>query len=449
MSALPAAATDGAERVVRRFFRFYVAYLRYAEYLANDDVPKHHDAVLPMYANNAKGVNLVVVESGGGDGDGGYMIQYKQDMYVPGAAYAMILNNGRFYEPIVRATLRPGDKQVVKETEIRPDHPVARLVGAYMDTQHAEIAALEKVVSAPSVVAEFPIRLIDFDMRVVALASTDHRLLPLPTRLPCRGTSAGSKTVFIDTFFDTDVRSYALPDRGAQLDVMKRFARSVYSKTAIAQPIDGHLLTLERVVMPVPIGPRFASRGTFERRVMLDGATFDALEVPDERSRFIAARERRHAMYVALFNELVALYHQRPALRDEIDFLRNPENPLPRAVKYAHLADLVVRSTAVSPTDRGEMCVYDTVTNRCKVALPAGSEGDYVLQRTLYDILNLSTRMERKRMDIGAGSGAGSGADYGTISFGSSDSGDTMRRFVEYALSDRVVEHVPISISPI
>ncbi|KAG1680153.1 hypothetical protein FOA52_000266 [Chlamydomonas sp. UWO 241] len=438
MTALPA-TTGGADRVVRRFYRFYVAYLRYAEYLANDDVPKHHDAVLPMYAGNAKGVNLVVVESGG---DGGYAIQYKQDMYVPGAAYAMILNNGRFYEPIVRATLGqaggPGDKQVRRESEIRPDHPVARLVSSYMDAQHAEIAALEKIVSAPSVVAEFPIRVIDFDMRVVALASTDHRLLPLPTRLPCRGTSAGGKTVFVDTFFDADVRSYALPDRGAQLDVMIRFAKSVFAHTAIVDPADGHLLTLERVVMPVPIGPEFASRGTFERRVVLNGATFDALEVPDERSRFIDARERRHAMYVALFNELVALYHRHPALREEIDFLRNPENPLPRAVKYAHLGDLVVRAT-----DRGE--VYDAATNKCRVALPAGSEGDYVLQRTLHDILNLSTRVERKRASSGIDSGSSS-SDYGTISFASSDSGETMRRFVEYALSDRVVEHVPINL---
>ena len=428
---------------VHRMYRMFMAYRMFQDYLLNEEVPKHHEHIIPVLNNvNPSGHNIIVIEK-----QNDWVVRLDPDTYNTQKGCIFIINNGIYYEPVYRVfNVKDNNHDCV----IPADDPISRRMSAYAVSNRRDLGRSFRVKAA----TEFDTQVIDFDMQVIGLFSSDGFVVPLPQPCPV-DIGHPSSIVFIDHFLE----KLDVPDRNKQITRITDYTQ-YYSKNARVASTSDDIIVFRTIKMPVPLGPKF-KQSQFWTNTVANGAIFDEVELTDERTQHIDDENFKEALFIATFNEVVALYHTVPAIRDEIDFVRNPVNPLSRAVRYDHLKSVldaplaravyatrrekpgplpygtkpicsVIKDKAVCKANK--LCGWmlddmkDTTVGKCKVLLNVADK-DYVMQRVLYHVINLSSVLEQTALQRHV-------VDHDTIEYDTYQT-DFIERHVEYMNNDQ------------
>lgn len=341
---------------ILREFQLYQSFQAYLAYIKDDLIVKKHEYIFPLLMlewMNPNKYNMVILEEeDGGDSFASCPI-YLPAKYVfdPERPTVIVVKQGAYYEPIhhiyydkLNGAKRPSqiiDRIHMIDSTPRVKHVLdtylSNCADSYFDENGGRIRTLLDA-SAHSVKAQ----ILDFKFHVVAFYTRTNVIIPLKQPIAMDLTHP-STFVFIDTC----LKNY-------KFEIKDTFVKGIlnaintlipgYYKPGMALKINGEkaALKLQDIDILIPLKPYYdivgSGSGIYEQ-IVKDGAIFTMYEDNDPRKSMVSMSKYVEILFATLKNEIVNIVQHVRAVKDVVDVLRHPSNPMPSAIKRRILVD--------------------------------------------------------------------------------------------------------------
>lgn len=370
-------------RRVHREFMFWGAYTSFInDYMKNDNIVKTHEFLLDLFNMNfswlnSKGYNIIVLE-----------IDAKGDVYVPCSQasnirsmkdFVLVIKGYKYYEPIHH--VRIDGSELVTTTRFNKDNfeAVSKLhkyiVGGKICQK--SLAAKEKMNVLLNVIKGIGESVncyaLDYDFQIVGLVLSESGiLLPLPRQYSLVAYNGNAKFGFIedvlqsiDVIKEETVRKIVGRLNDALGDEMFKLAST-------ARKYEGFSLiessSKSGIIPFIPLGP--IPKELKHVQGMISGLYDDVNmlikhEDIDPRIELVQHNRFVDSLTRSLWNEVVRYIRGKRTIYENVMFLRNQQNPIPKAHKLAILysyIDKYIRS--VTKQDSARVSDVESFHNR-------------------------------------------------------------------------------------
>ena len=351
-------ASDKAKnKQVMREFQLYQSYNAYIKYLADDKIYKKHEFIAPLLyvipELNPHSYNLIILEDTDDKSYASCPI-YKNQHFDKERPTIILLRQGLYYEPIHYARyeknkiIDDNKRSALRIDTVHFDSPRANKVinmflntclnrPTYFDPDGARIrTALD--ASTHAVKAQ----ILDFKFHVIGYYTKTNVIVPLKKPM-AMDLDHPSTFIFVDTCLKN--YDYTIDDRSVKkiLKTINNLSTGYYQHVqTLLYKGEKMALKMTDIDLLIPLCPytQIKDSGKYEPFVK-DGAIFVLYEKNDVRKSNVDMNKYIEVLFATYKNELVNLIQHKPELKELMDTLRHPSNPMPWAYKRTILVDVI------------------------------------------------------------------------------------------------------------
>ena len=418
--------------LIMREYMFYNAYKQFNIYMRNIHIKKTHDICFDLVQEskvvNPNGYNLIVINSK----DGKFTIKCSENkkQFNKERPTAIFIKQEEYYEPIhhVKYNTVTKDKNTKGVMSFDRHHQtsntiISNLSNLYLNNCISNNEKEQKIkwwlISSKLLKAQ----ILNYNLQVCGLYCTNDIIIPLKTTIPLDVT-IDSSAIFIDTCvitFDKEI------SKAQVMKLIKDINKYLDEQYYIVDIVQSKMIKLRDCYIYIPL-EKYNIQSEFYNSIKRDGEIFVGFQQPDKRKLFIEKMDYTENLFKFTWNEIVKAIKSNIELRELIDIMKHPNNPLtkdtktfdlkstldvfllenvikvqnaetlyPQALKTCSYIDLQNKSeckrpcTIVENIKKGEQ--------RCVLKVPKNMY-NYLVERCIEDLLNPIIDIDYKLLNI-------------------------------------------------
>jgi hypothetical protein len=402
--------------IMKQFYTFYKTYEHFLEYLDSTS-KKTHDIMTPLLKiSKLVDVNIIVIVNN--------TVECQDDLNVTKPCILLLLNEEGVYEPIHYVTY---ENSTIKENKIHSfDVPfLKQLMNCSIANDKTDEIKLSLLLSDA-------VHILGYDFKTIGLYTSDNIFIPF--KEPCH-ISGFRKVCFINNFLSI-VLKYVRTDFPPTETVKGYLTGTLNTYLGNTQCYfceikhEGKYLSFKGLPIPVKGCMLEDLPKEYVTNHLIDGEIFAGVQYDDLRMTLMNNEMYKQKLFEVFLNEILTLYLNLKDFRNEVDFIRHPDNPLSMKQKIGHLrkffksrkefnkrimtlnvSNPLIRSTTGSKdpivcskmgnikkcVTEGPICAYDVEADRCKVKFLSSTLFEIYIDKAMYYLANPLSRLQLQK----------------------------------------------------
>jgi hypothetical protein len=309
--------------LLKRFYILYKSYTNFITYLDSSD-KKTHENILPLLKKiKILDVNVIIIKEG--------EIECQENMNYQQECLILYQDYENNYDPVHFVTHEKSVVAAIKLHSFANSKILKQFGCEKKKTFEQQIANLTKKGTC----------LIDFEFRTIGCIYDDV-LIPFKTPVYIENMQ---HVCFVDSFFKFGMSSL----QTTQIQVC-RVINGLntclnHNYIELQMRTDRYIDLSDVYVIPfIPLSGCTDS-DVDVTKFYIDGNIFSTIQYNDDRSNYVSVEVYKHALFETLLNEVITLYIHVEDVKDEVDFIRHPNNPLTINEKITYLRKFFIEKS--------------------------------------------------------------------------------------------------------